>query len=154
MAPLPKRLKELCNPALFYFIISVIALVVSALQNVGRRNTYVLGGLTRRVPNTSLVFLVKIVYILFWTWILNLICKDGHTTISWLLVLAPFILLFAVVFLMMVSPYIEGMETKMPPSTAATVALPPTATVKDKKTVEATAVKEGFAARKKPMKKK
>jgi len=150
MAPLPKKLKELCNPALFYFIISVIGLVVSALQNVGRRNTYVLGGLTRRVPNTGLVFLVKIVYILFWTWILNLICKDGHTTISWLLVLAPFILLFTVVLLMMVSPYIEGMESKMTPSTAANIALPPTATQEDKNAVTA----EGINAKQKPMPKK
>jgi hypothetical protein len=153
MAPLPQRIKDLCNPALFYFIISIIGLVASALQNVGRRNTYVLGALTRRVPNTALVFLVKIIYILFWTWILNLICKDGHSTISWLLVLAPFILLFAVVLLMMVSPYIEGMESQMPPSAASAVALPPTATPKDKKTMETT-VKEGFAARKKPMKNK
>ena len=103
MAPLPKRLKELCNPALFYFIISVIALVVSALQNVGRKNTYVLGGLTRRVPNTALVFLVKIVYILFWTWILNLICKDGHTGIAWFLVLIPFILLFVIMGMVLVN---------------------------------------------------
>jgi hypothetical protein len=112
MAPLPKRLKDLCSPALFYFVLSVIGLILSALQNMGRRNTYILGSMTRRVPNTSLVFLIKIIYILFWTWILNLICKDGHTGISWFLVLIPFILLFSVVLLLMVSPYQEGMAGK------------------------------------------
>jgi hypothetical protein len=44
-----------------------------------------------------LLFVVKLIYILFWTWILNLICKDGHSGISWLLVLVPFVLMFFVV---------------------------------------------------------
>ena len=111
MAPLPRKLKDLCSPAQFYFVLSMIGLVVSAWENMGRKNIYVLGGMPRRVPSTPLVFLMKIVYILFWTWILNLICKDGYTSVSWFLVLIPFILLFAVVLLLMVSPY-EGMAVK------------------------------------------
>jgi hypothetical protein len=60
------------------------------------------------------VFLVKIVYILFWTWILNLICKDGHTGIAWFLVLIPFILLFVIMGLVMVNPsMLEGMVADM-----------------------------------------
>ena len=109
MAPLPRKLKDLCSPALFYFVLSMIGLVVSAWENMGRKNIYVLGGMPRRVSSTPLVFLIKIIYILFWTWILNLICKDGYTSVSWFLVLIPFILLFAVVLLLMVSPY-EGMN--------------------------------------------
>jgi fatty acid desaturase len=112
MSPLPKRLKDLCSPALFYFVISMLGFVASAWQNMGRRNIYILGGMTRRVPSTALVFLVKIIYVLFWTWILNLICKDGHTGISWFLVLIPFILLFSVVILLMISPVQEGLEKK------------------------------------------
>lgn len=123
MAPLPKRLKDLCSPALFYFVISLVGLVISAWENMGRKNTYVLGGMTRRVNSTPLVFLVKILYVLFWTWILNLICKDGHTGISWFLVLIPFILLFSVVLLLMVSPYREGLakkeESKLPSNLGA-----------------------------------
>ena len=112
MSPLPRRLKDLCSPALFYFVISMIGLVLSAWENMGRRDIYILGGMTRRVPSTALVFLVQVIYVLFWTWILNLICKDGHTGISWFLVLIPFILLFSVVVLLMVSPVQEGLERK------------------------------------------
>jgi hypothetical protein len=112
MAPLPKSLKELCTPAAFYFVVSLIGLVLSAWENMGRKNTYVLGGMTRSVTSTPLVFLMKIIYVLFWTWVLNLICKDGHTGISWFLVLIPFILLFSVVLLLMVSPYQEGLTKK------------------------------------------
>ena len=32
--------------------------------------------------------------ILFWTWVLNIICKAGYKWVSWLLVLLPFILIF------------------------------------------------------------
>lgn len=49
-----------------------------------------------RVRSIPVVFVMKIIYILFWTYILNLMCKDGHREISWFLVLIPFILLFSV----------------------------------------------------------
>jgi hypothetical protein len=45
----------------------------------------------------------ELLYIFFWTWVLNLICKDGHTTISWLLVLFPFILLFVMMGLLLLN---------------------------------------------------
>uniref|UniRef100_A0A6C0AZE0 Uncharacterized protein n=1 Tax=viral metagenome TaxID=1070528 RepID=A0A6C0AZE0_9ZZZZ len=110
----PKKLKELCTPAYVYFILSVIGIIFSIIQNFGSKNTYKLGMFMTRVPSTILVFAVKIIYILFWTWILNLICKDGHTGIAWFLVLIPFILLFVIVGLVMVNPSaLEGMTTKM-----------------------------------------
>ena len=94
MAAFPKNLKELCTPAMIYFVISIIGLTVILLQNLGNTNSYHVGSFSCRVPNTTLVFIVKIIYILFWTWVLNLICRDGYTVISWFLVLLPFILLF------------------------------------------------------------
>ena len=66
--------------------------------------------LSARVPSTFLVFVVKIIYILFWTWVLNLMCKDGHKEIAWFLVLIPFILLFLVMGSMMGGSSYEGFE--------------------------------------------
>lgn len=103
MAPFPKTLKELCTPAMIYFVISFIALAMVLLQNLGNQNSYTVGSFSCRVPNTALVFIVKLIYILFWTWVLNLICKDGHTGISWLLVLLPWILLFVMMGLLMIN---------------------------------------------------
>ena len=103
MAPFPKTLKELCTPALIYFVISIVALVIVLLQNLGHRNSYHIGNFSCRVPNTAAVFVIKLIYILFWTWVLNLICKDGHTSISWLLVLLPWILLFVIIGLLMLN---------------------------------------------------
>jgi len=103
MAPFPKTVKELCTPAMIYFVISIIALAMVLLQNLGSQNSYTVGSFSCRVPSTALVFIIKLIYILFWTWILNLICKDGHTNISWLLVLLPWILLFVMMGLLMIN---------------------------------------------------
>ena len=88
MAEFPKTLKELCTPAMLYFVISIIGLVIVLMQNLGNTNSYHVGSFSCRVPNTAVVFIVKLIYVLFWTYILNLICKDGHKEIAWLLVLS------------------------------------------------------------------
>jgi H+/Cl- antiporter ClcA len=107
----PKKLSQLCTPAYIYFIISVIGLTIAAIQNIGNSNKFCLGSFSCRVPSVIAIFIVKIIYILFWTWILNLMCKDGHTNIAWFLLLLPFILLF--VLLGMVMVYQKQEENKM-----------------------------------------
>ncbi len=99
----PKKLKDLCTPSLLYFVISMISLTVVLLQNLGNTGRYSLGSFSCRVPSTIMVFIVKVLYILFWTWILNLICKDGYTNIAWFLVLLPFILLFIIIGMIMIN---------------------------------------------------
>lgn len=87
-------LKNLCTPALLYLVISFSAIFVMALQNYTNEKVYCLGYYSCNVPSVYLVFLVKIIYVVFWTWILNLICRSGSPIISWLLVLFPLILFF------------------------------------------------------------
>lgn len=103
MADYPKSLKELCTPASLYFIISIIGLVAVLMQNLGNTNSYHVGSFSCRVPNTAVVFIVKLIYVLFWTYVLNLICKDGHVGLSWLLVLLPWILLFVMMGILMLN---------------------------------------------------
>lgn len=99
----PKKLGQLCTPSLVYFILSVLAILISIMQNFGNNKKYNLGSYSCKVPSTILVFIIKIMYILFWTWILNLICKDGYSMIAWLLVLLPFILLFVIMGLVLLN---------------------------------------------------
>ena len=94
---------DLCTPAMIYFVISIIALVMVLLQNLGNHNIYQVGSFSCAVPNTALIFIIKLIYVLFWTWVLNLICKDGHSGISWMLLLLPFILLFVMMGILMVN---------------------------------------------------
>jgi hypothetical protein len=97
----PNKLSQLCTPSLVYFIISVIGIVAAIFQNIGNSNRYCLGSFACQVPSTIAVFIVKIVYVFFWTWVLNLMCKDGHINIAWFLVLLPFILLLIIISLIM-----------------------------------------------------
>ena len=99
----PRSLKELCSPALVYFIISFISIALILFQNLGNENSYNVGTFSCRVPNTAIVFIIKFIYVIFWTWVLNLICKDGYTNISWLLVLLPWVLLFVNIGLIMLN---------------------------------------------------
>jgi len=90
------QLNRLCTPAYVYFVISMFFIFVSIVQNVGNNKKYSLGSFSCSVPNCSTVFIVKLVWIFFWTWVLNRICKDGHTNISWFLVLMPYIMGFVI----------------------------------------------------------
>ena len=96
-------LRNLCTPSYVYLVISMIALFIMLFQNIGNANLYCLGSYSCSVGSTTLIFVIKILYILFWTWILNLICRAGATNIAWFLVLFPFILMFVLLALLMLS---------------------------------------------------
>jgi len=97
----PNKLSQLCTPSLVYFVISVIGLVMAVMQNLNNNRRYNLGSFSCQVPSCVAIFIIKVVYVLFWTWILNLMCRDGHNEIAWFLVLLPFILLAIIIGLVM-----------------------------------------------------
>ena len=72
-------LSKLCTPALVYFVVSVISLVIA---------------LFKKFQFMSLV--VKGIFIVAWTWFLNFLCSKGYKAISWFLVLLPFLLMLSV----------------------------------------------------------
>jgi hypothetical protein len=94
MVDLPKEFKNLCTPASIYFFISIFGLFLIFIQNFRNTHSYHVGNFSCRVPNTTAVFVAKLIYVLFWTYVINLICKDGHGGLAWLLVLFPFLLLW------------------------------------------------------------
>lgn len=104
MADSIRGLKNLCTPAYVYLVISLISIVVIAIQNAGNVDKYCLGYLSCNVPNTTMVFLIKILYVLFWTWVLNLICDAGIPSLSWFLVVFPIVLSFVLIAFMMMDP--------------------------------------------------
>ena len=100
-------LKNLCPPATLYLAVSFITLIIIAFFNYGNENVYCLGYYSCPVSSIYLIFILKIIYIIFWTWVLNLICKSGLPIISWLLVLIPILLFFLLLGLLMIhSPLI------------------------------------------------
>lgn len=97
-----KEIKKLCTPAHIYFLLSAISLVIIGLQNLGNTNKYCVGNYTCVVGNTIGVFLVKMLYVIFWTWVLNTLCRAGYTNLSWFLFLLPFISMFILIALMFI----------------------------------------------------
>lgn len=81
MVNLSKKFKELCTPAMIYFVISVVAILVALLNHIKME-----------------AVLIKAVFVLFWTYVLNFLCKKGYKSVSWFLVLFPYILLLAAGF--------------------------------------------------------
>ena len=91
------NIRNWCTPAYFYFIISIIAILIMSIQNYGNTNVYCLGDYSCGVTSTFLIFVIKVLYVLFWTWILNLICKSGYESVSWFLFLLPYVIMFIMI---------------------------------------------------------
>jgi|LauGreDrversion4_2_1035121.scaffolds.fasta_scaffold18713_6 hypothetical protein len=84
--------KALCLPSKVYFVLAFVGILVSIFS------PSMFGG------NVSLiVHFIHLVYVLFWAWVLNLICNAGHKWLSWVLVLAPYVLMFLVITMAMSS---------------------------------------------------
>ena len=90
-------LRKLCTPSYVYLVISSIALIVMLYQNMGNVNTYCLGEYSCSVSSTAMIFIIKAVYILFWTWVLNLMCNANATGIAWFVLLLPVIVMFILI---------------------------------------------------------
>jgi hypothetical protein len=68
---------DLCTPAMIYFMISFIYLIISSFSNF------------------SIGFIVvKAIFILLWSWFLNFLCANGFGIISWILILLPLFVMF------------------------------------------------------------
>jgi hypothetical protein len=109
------KLSKLCTPSSLYFFISLVLLLLVGFQNlVGNDDTFCIGQFRCTLGNKLLIFVLNAIYILFWTFILDLMCKAGYKELSWFIVLIPFILFF-VFFAMVVyktDSYQEGMKIK------------------------------------------
>jgi hypothetical protein len=76
-----KDFSKLCTPAKIYFAIAVVASIIALVNGVG----------------IVAVFL-KLVFAFIWTYILGWLCNKGYKTISWVLVLLPYIIIALAMF--------------------------------------------------------
>ena len=98
-----KGFKDLCTPAAVYLALSLIALVIMIVQNIGKEKEFRLGDFECDVECTSVVFILKCLWIGFWSFVLDSICKAGHTKIAWFIFLLPFIVAFLIMGTFMAS---------------------------------------------------
>ena len=85
------RSDELCSPALLYLVLSILGYLGLIYQNLTTKS-YCVGDYECNSVDKPLAFIIKFVYIIVWTWILNILCNNGLGIISWTIVFLPFIL--------------------------------------------------------------
>lgn len=95
-------LRKLCTPATIYFVISLVFLIFMGLYNLNDANRLCLGDYSCYVGNNTIIFILNAIYILFWTFILDLMCKSGYSSLSWFVLLLPFLLSFVILAYMMI----------------------------------------------------
>jgi hypothetical protein len=88
-------IKKLCTPSMVYFVISAIALALLGIQNLnGDDSTLCVGSYKCGIASKTMILALNAIYILFWTFVLDLFCKAGYKELSWFIVLIPIILIF------------------------------------------------------------
>jgi hypothetical protein len=93
------KVQSLCTPAFVFFVISVISLFIMIFDNLENTHSYCFGNVSCNVANTSMIFMIEIVFLVFWTWLLNFICSRGYPSVAWFILLFPYILLFVVILM-------------------------------------------------------
>ena len=92
------KYQALCTPSKFYFALSCVSILALFLQNLSSPNSYKVG--TYKIPlqhHNFIFFVIKVVYVVAWTWVLDKLCDKGYKGVSWFLVLLPFIGFFILV---------------------------------------------------------
>lgn len=76
-----KDFSRLCTPAKIYFAIAVIATVIALFNGA-----------------SIMMAFWKLVFAFLWTFILGWLCDKGYRSISWFLVLLPYIIIVLAMF--------------------------------------------------------
>jgi hypothetical protein len=105
-----EKVEKLCGPAKLYLAISVVLMVLLIIHNLtSKNNKFCVGDYSscfNATPlNIMLFFIIKAMYIAFWTFILNLACQKGQSTLSYLLVFFPIILFILILIGLLFGPF-------------------------------------------------
>jgi len=113
-----KEFSNLCTPAKIYFVIAIIACILALISGVG-----------------VVAVFMKLIFAFIWTFILSWLCKKGYESISWFLVLLPYIIIILVIIglssssmmqysKMMAPGYSPGQSNMMYPMNGAGMKMP------------------------------
>lgn len=95
--------KKLCAPAQIYLALSILTTLTICFQNIGNPNVYSCGLLKTRTPIHNMIYIaLQFIYVIIWTYLLNMLCKKGLKTLSWILLLIPYVLMFILIGLIFI----------------------------------------------------
>ena len=72
---------KMCEPAKLYLIVSMIFLVMAIFSRI-----------------SALTLVIKGVFVLIWSMVLNWLCSKGFSGLAWIIVLLPFLAIFMTMF--------------------------------------------------------
>jgi hypothetical protein len=76
-----KNFSNLCTPAKIYFAIAVFSTIMALLSGI-----------------SFMILFMKLIFAFIWTFLLGWLCDKGYTSISWFLVLLPYIIILLAMF--------------------------------------------------------
>jgi hypothetical protein len=95
-----KQFHALCTPAQVYFVLCVLSILAILMQKYQDFTTDTVERSHTKVPHHNMLYFVfKILYVIVWTFLLQLLCKHGYNNVSWFLVLLPFMVMIGLVLL-------------------------------------------------------
>jgi hypothetical protein len=68
---------SVCTPTTIYLFISIASLIFNILFSFN-----------------LIYIIINLIFIMFWTWLLNTLCNNGLVIVSWFLVVLPFLAYF------------------------------------------------------------
>jgi predicted PurR-regulated permease PerM len=71
------KFEQLCTPARIYFILAIISSIFALFHGI-----------------KIITVFINLIIAFIWTYLLSWICKKGYKTISWVLVLFPYLVMF------------------------------------------------------------
>lgn len=88
---------KMCEPAKLYLVVSMIFLVMAIFNRI-----------------SALTLVIKGIFVLIWSMILNWLCSKGFSGLAWIIVLLPFLAIFMTMFttMDMMSVKYDNFETE------------------------------------------
>ena len=86
---------NLCLPSKLYMIIGIILLILSYYHDTKTNDDekICLGSLKCAIKNKPAYYGLNVMFILFWAWFLNLLCRYGWGKTAWFIFLFPYVLM-------------------------------------------------------------
>jgi len=91
-------MNQFCTPAYVYLVVSLFFVIIVALQNHNfyENRVFCIGMYDCDNNNIAISVSLKLIFILFWTFFLNLLCKMGLSFVSWILVFLPWVIMLTI----------------------------------------------------------
>lgn len=87
-------IKKYCTPAKIYMFIGIMHICIMLAYNIGNYHTLsVLGMKTIYVSNTVFAILAQLIWILIFGWFIDWLCRKKQTSLAWLVLLFPYLII-------------------------------------------------------------